>query len=164
MFCPVVYTSVRPSVPCCLVSHSKQETWCFWVNRSSHRLCSVTQQQPCWLFTVVRHCVCAQVWKCLTTVGVRLMDRKCKKSVETEMFSTCVTVAQRLVSLWFLFPVLCCLVCVVTVADYISRAESQSRQMTTKDHKKSKDVVSATANLYKLLMSPLKLYYWTFLI
>ncbi|KAG7231761.1 hypothetical protein INR49_010411 [Caranx melampygus] len=28
----------------------------------------------------------------------------------------------------------------VTVADYISRAESQSRQMTTKDHKKNKDV------------------------
>lgn len=36
----------------------------------------------------------------------------------------------------------CCLVCTVTVADYISRAESQSRQMTTKDTKKSKDVVS----------------------
>ncbi|XP_051803408.1 fragile X mental retardation syndrome-related protein 1 isoform X3 [Acanthochromis polyacanthus] len=29
---------------------------------------------------------------------------------------------------------------IVTVADYISRAESQSRQMTTKDSKKSKDV------------------------
>ncbi|KAM7409245.1 hypothetical protein PAMA_000956 [Pampus argenteus] len=30
---------------------------------------------------------------------------------------------------------------IVTVADYISRAESQSRQMTTKDPKKNKDVV-----------------------
>lgn len=29
---------------------------------------------------------------------------------------------------------------IVTVADYISRAESQSRQMTTKDPKKNKDV------------------------
>lgn len=32
-------------------------------------------------------CVCTSV-KCLTIVGVLLMDRKCKKSVETEMFST----------------------------------------------------------------------------
>lgn len=31
--------------------------------------------------------------------------------------------------------------CTVTVADYISRAESQSRQIT-KDGKKNKDVVS----------------------
>uniref|UniRef100_A0A7N9B1N2 FMR1 autosomal homolog 1 n=1 Tax=Mastacembelus armatus TaxID=205130 RepID=A0A7N9B1N2_9TELE len=31
---------------------------------------------------------------------------------------------------------------IVTVADYISRAESQSRQMSTKDTKKNKDVVS----------------------
>uniref|UniRef100_A0A3P8TC27 FMR1 autosomal homolog 1 n=1 Tax=Amphiprion percula TaxID=161767 RepID=A0A3P8TC27_AMPPE len=31
---------------------------------------------------------------------------------------------------------------IVTVADYISRAESQSRQMTTKDSKKNKDLVS----------------------
>lgn len=34
-----------------------------------------------------------------------------------------------------------CLICAVTVADYISRAESQSRQ-TTKDTKINKDVVS----------------------
>uniref|UniRef100_A0A3Q1DFW1 Agenet-like domain-containing protein n=1 Tax=Amphiprion ocellaris TaxID=80972 RepID=A0A3Q1DFW1_AMPOC len=37
---------------------------------------------------------------------------------------------------------------IVTVADYISRAESQSRQMTTKDSKKNKDLVSTYIHFY----------------
>lgn len=46
------------------------------------------------------------------------------------------------------------LVGLVTVADYISRAESQSRQLTSKEPKKNKDMVSTLFNVLSDTIRP----------
>lgn len=52
-----------------------------------------------------------------------------------------------------MFCLLYLVVNAVTVADYISRAESQSRQMTTKDTKKNKEVVSTLNATFSFVSS-----------